>query len=262
MYPINLGTTFMLQEVVSGTGVFDGTEQGRAFITVNPLDGVDARVIVRAKRYGTLSNAYNVLFIDPGAGVNYPTTRVALNGTTIEVRLRRTTVALQATAAEVAAAINAFADFAFPVVADPDPAGTGLGVVSAAGPTALASGQDASFVDLKGQQFKWTRAPNTNGGLFYFEQEDTLIVRSMLANMVVIGSTPFKIQRVNLTSGLAALSAEKAPIFDRTLTPAAPDIGVTDVRIILLPYQALFVTCAATGLVQMDARREARFPYL
>lgn len=260
-FPIQLGVPFLVQEVVSGTGVFDGTEQGRASVTVNPLDGINSRVIVRAKRYGSAFNAYTVKTVDPGVGINYPATTVALVGSLVEIKLRRTVISIQATAAEVATAVNAFSSFSFPVCAEADPAGSGAGIVSAAGPVSLAGGQDPAFGPDPNGQFKWVRAPNTNGGFFFFEQDEPIVLRKFEARMLVtVNPTPIKFEVVNLNAARRPIMAERGLLLEADMTPSQPYVSMNDIRDVLLPFQAILVTCTVTGFVRFSVQREGKFP--
>jgi hypothetical protein len=261
MYPITLGDTFSVQQSVTGTGVFNGTDFARARVTLGPFGGGGV-IRFAARLYGTPSNAYSVQLVDPGAGVAYPATTVEQNGSVIKVHLRRSTIAILATPGEVAIAINAQMNFAFPLRAF---AQVDTGVCDAVAATPLTSGADPSEIlgdELyPNQLFKWVRV-NLDGGYFHFEQREPILVRQFEAKMILSFPTTLKWSIVNLTADFMNITAEKIPVFVQDLTLAAPDITVTDVRIPLMFNQALVCDCAAAGLVRVVARREARFPYL
>jgi hypothetical protein len=264
MYPVLLGSSFQVQQVVSGTGVFDQTEQGRAGVTIG---SGSAQIKLKAKLLGTAPNALTVVFLDTGAGTT-TILSVAQVGTVITVKLGRTVGGLTSTAVAVAQALNDF--MAPPGFQQPLRAtygGDGSGIVQPTGsPAALTGGIDPA-IDPSGTQFNYIWAPNTNGGFFYFENDDFLIIRDLQANFPTIGGGTSHLQflRVNLDQGLNPIAGSGIPVFESDVSPAFPAIGVTDVRIPLLPFQALtvvFTVGSSAGTIRMIARREARFPYL
>lgn len=263
MYPLSNGATFLVQQSMAaspGTSVFDGSDYGRAQLALFGGGSANGRLWFRAKRYGTSANALMVALINPGGTL--ATTTASLTGTLIDVRLRTTSGVIQATAAEVANAVNAVRSFGFPVVADYDRTTSGNGVVSAVAGTYLSGGVDPR-VEGDQTQYKWDLPMNSNGGLIYFEQERPVIIREMGANFPTIGGpTLFKIWKVNLTPGLGIYTAEKVPLFERTLDAGgAGDIGFSDARSPVLPNQALLVECALPGIVNFQVRLDSRFPY-
>lgn len=262
MYPITLGDTFSVQQSVAGTGIFNGTDFGRARVVLGPFAG-GGIIRVAARLYGTDANTYLIQLADPGAGLNYPATTVELVGTTILVKLRRSTFGgILATPGEVAAAINGQTAVQFPIRAF---AQVDTGICDVVAPVALTGGLNPN--DISGtpaypnQQFQWLRT-NLNGGFFHFEQEEPILVRQFEAKMLLSGPLTLTWSIVNLTRDFTAVVGEKIPVFVKDLTLAAPDITVTDVRIPLMSNQALVCDCAVAGLVRVVARREARFPYL
>lgn len=241
MYPVGLGSVFMIQHRVTGTGGFDGaTEKGRAHVTLaGPL--ATGNVIIRAKRYGTALNGYSVQFLDPGAGVTWPATTVSQNGAVISVKLRRTALGgITATADEVAAAINAFSDYPFPIAADA--ASNTPTLVQAVAATPLAGGLDPARIDPARLQYVSTFA-NTHSGVFLLENyTDVIQIRKLQFKFALSSTAHLKVQVVNLTPGLG-LTDEYGPTLDFDLTPTIDDYGVTDLRDPLLPYQALTIQC-------------------
>lgn len=260
MYLLSNGSTFLVQQamaVVPGTSVFNGTEYGRASLAV-PGGAANQSLWFRAKRYGASANSIMVALVNPGGTL--ATTTATLTGTLVEVRLRTTAGVVQATAAEVAAAVNAVALYGFPVVADYDRSTLGNGVVSAAAGVLLTGGVNPR-VEGQQSQFKWDLPLNQNGGLFYFEQEVPIVIRQMGADFPTIaGPTPFKIWIVNMTPGLGFYTAEKVPLFERVLDAGGlGDIGFSDGRSPLLPNQALRVECALPGIVTFHLRMDSGF---
>jgi hypothetical protein len=267
MYPAAFGS-FMVQQVLSGAGVYDGTEFGRAkcqIPTGSPPDP-NAVVLLASKTYGVAANAITTSLIDRGAGITVPATQVVQSGSVIEVFLQRdATLGLQARAVDVVNAINAYRNFTFPVRAKYG--GTGLGVMAAtSSPVALNSvktGEDPAFgpADAGGlaNVFKWTRPSGQHGGFFYFEHTDDIIVRQMEFNFTLSSNLPLKVYRVNLDDGLEPITAEKIAIFEADMSPLQPQIAVSDVRILLHPYQAILVECAAPGTARIDVARAGAF---
>jgi hypothetical protein len=141
MYPAALGTSFVVQQEVSGSGQFTGAEYGRARLTVPNVD-TNAVVRVAARLFGSLANALLVEFIDRGAGNTVSATFVEQVGTSIRVYLRRGASGVPlATAAEVAAVINDYARYtSIPISAVAG--GTGLGFCTAVAPALLTGGRN------------------------------------------------------------------------------------------------------------------------
>lgn len=263
MYPLSNGTTFLVQQATAaspGTSVFNATDYGRAGLALFGGGPANGRLTFRAKRYGVNANSLFVTLINPGG--TYPATTVTLNGSVIEIRLRCASGVISATAKDVADTVNAVTGYAFPVVADYDRTTAGDGLVTAVASTALTDGVDPR-IEGKSRLYKWDLPININGGLFYFEQEDQIVVLQMGARFPTLAApTSFKIWTVNLTPGLGIYTTEKVPLFERTLDTSGLDIGFTDSRSTLLPNQALLVECALPGIVTFHVSRFARTPYL
>jgi hypothetical protein len=240
-YPVSLGVDFQVTQVVSGTGVFDGTFQGKAFVQIG---SGSSGIFVIAKNYGSLQNSITVQLLDTGPGT---TTALSVSqvGEAIVVTLGRNPGGITSTAAQVAAAINAFSmnppGFAQPVRSTLT--GSGTGIVSAVGATALAGGLDP-VVDPSGRLFEWDWTVNTHGGLFYFENDDTIFIRNLQALFPSMsGTNHIQFRLINLDEGLSPISGTDIPFFETDLSPGAQtdSIGVTDVRIPVLPFQAVKV---------------------
>ncbi len=257
-YPTPLGRSYTIQQIVTGTGVFDGTHQGLASLSIGS-GGSEVRI--SAKLYGTTANSLTVAFTDAGAGQTVPSSVVTKVGTAISVKLKRTAGAITATADEVATRINAVANGVICAVAG------GTDLVSVASAANLTGGLDPTPGPDGSSRFTWEYDTNTNGGLFYFENAEDLIVREIEAKFTIGmgGSYSVVFSKVNLNSALEVVSTESIPCFVwDSLTTARPDIAENDIRIILHPYQAISVTTSADlpGLVRIGVRREAHFPYL
>jgi len=254
----------MVQQVVSGTGVFDGSEYGRAKGVITNVDP-NAVVRVSARLYGTAPNSYTIELYDAGAGIDVPATTASQQGAQIRVTLRRSgELGILATAAEVASAVN---NARTGVVATYG--GTGNGVVSAASPqpiTGTASGVDALIAGPNSELVLSYLPANTNGGFFYFEQEYTLAIRQFEAKFTVGGGTyTVTVERVNLNDNLEPVGAEAIPNYVwPAITSTEPDIAYSDGNLYLHPRQALRVMTSGGGLpgiVRFDVRRVSGYPY-
>ena len=109
MYPIQNGLSFLVQQSVTGTGVFNGSEYGRAQgrFPFAALPNSDNVVRISARLYGLEGNNYQLQLVDPGIGTNNPSTTAVIQGSRVVVTLRRSSGGgLLATAQEVADAIN------------------------------------------------------------------------------------------------------------------------------------------------------------
>lgn len=253
----------MVQQSVTGGGTFDGTAYGRALGRFPGPGGAAAANVVRisSRLMGALSNAYKLTLYDLGAGTNVPVTTAQLVGAQVLVTLRRTIMdGVLATAQEVASAINAAQ---LPVVASYEL--TGNGVVAPMVGTFidnLTSGADAALRGPNANQFIWSLPSGDDGGLFYFENREDLIVPQFeaLFSGFGAGAETVTISRENLDSNLEPISGESVPVFVwSSLTSVRPDIAFTGENIILHPYQALsvVVTGGLSGVVRFDARRAA-----
>lgn len=261
MYPIQTGNPFMVQQIVSGSGGFDGSDYGRATGIVTGSSGNNG-LQLSARLYGAHGNDYTLQLVNAGAGVAVAGTTATQSGNNVIVSLRRTTSAITATAVEVAQAINAIH-----CGLAARHTGTGLGVVAAYPTTALMSGGYEPV--LRGQpatQFLWTPAANVSAGLFFFEQEETITIRQFEAKFTISSGThSVTVSRENLDERLQPIAAESIPVFAWDhLTSTNPDIAFSDVGIIVHQNQALKVVTPSTlaGTVRFDVRKGARYPYL
>lgn len=264
MYPSAIGHKFFVQYAVSGTGAFTGAEYGRARATVDPGLGANAIVYLASRLYGAASNTLTVEYVDAGVGVTVAATTVTQLGSAIRVQLRRSTIAVLATASEVAAAINAFTAYSAPGFAVTARAGgTGATVVTAMAPVAFSGGADPL---REGSQFLWTVPTNGNAGLVHFENDVPMWVLGFSARFNVLLPGPFTVSvaRVRLDRDFTPVAGESVNWFVfGGLTPSAIDISYTDVRQIIHPGQGLLVTTSAplTGFINFDAMRAAEYPY-
>lgn len=264
MYPSAVGHKFLIQYAVSGTGALDGSEYGRARLTVDPGLGPNAIVYFASKLYGSASNALTVEYVDAGAGVTVVATTVTQVGSAIRVLLRRSAVAILATAAEVADAVNAFTAYSSPGFAVAARAGgTGASVVAAIGPLTFTGGADPTRI---GSQFLWTPPVNVNAGFVQLENPFPMWILGFSARFSVLLPGPFTVslQRVRLEADLTPILAEAVNLFIfGGLTPSAVDIAYTDVKQLIHPGQGILVTTSAplAGFFNIDVMRAAEFPY-
>lgn len=257
----------MVQQSVTGTGAYDGTQYGRAKGRF-PLSGeatINQVVRVSARLLGTQPNAYTLQFYDAGVGTPVTATHATANGSAITVTLRRkSTGSVEAVASEVALAIN---QARLGIAASYE--GDGNGVVTPMAATPIGNLQLGVDPDLRGpnaDQYIWALPLNASAGFFYFEQDAPLLVHQFeaLFSDLPSGLSSVTISRVNLDSNLEPIAGESVPIFVwENLSTARPDIAFSDVGIILHPFQALTVAAPETvpGLVRFDVRRTAGYPY-
>lgn len=264
MYPSDVGQKFLIQYTVSGTGGLTGVEYGRARRTVDPLLGSNSIVSFAAKLYGSAANALTIEYVDAGAGVVVSATTVTQTGSAIRVLLRRSAIAVLATAAEVAAAVNAFTAYNAPAFAIMALAqGTGLGLVAAIGPLAFTGGVDPA---QQGSQYLWTLPLNDNAGFVHLENSHPMWILGFSSRFNVILPGPFTVSvaRVRLEPDFTPVLAESVNLFVHAgLTPSAPDIAYTDVKQLIHPGQGLLITTSAplAGFFNIDVMRAAQFPY-
>lgn len=266
MYPSDLGRKFLVQHEISGTGALNGTEYGRARLSINPGVGAGGIVQFAAKYYGATANSITIQYIDTGAGTVVPSTTVTQVGPAITIRLARTALAITATAAQVAAAINAFTAYTAPAYAiraqADDPSSTTP--LAAAAPAAMSGGAEPSVIG--GTQFLWTLPTNAKGGFIDLENENPMWVLGFAAKFssLAAGLSTITVSRVRLDSIFRPILSEAVPIFVYpNLQTSAPDISYTDVRQVVHPGQGLLVSLsgAGVGIFNFDVTRAADFPY-
>lgn len=263
MYPTPLGLKYFVQQKISGTGTFDGTEYGRARRTVDSGVGANGIIAYAAKQLGTVGNALTIQYIDIGAGLTQAATQITQTGPVIKVILRRSSGALLATATEVAAAINAAATNLDPAYAiRARVTGTGSSVVAATSALAFTGGADPT---IDRNQYFWNVPTNGNGGFFHFEQEYPIWLLGVSGNFNVVydGEVTLNVDRVRLNDDFT-LQGESYSFFKYPcLTPNDGRISYTDVKQLVHPGQAIRVTLsvATAGYIGFDVMRAAEFPY-
>lgn len=268
MLPLNSGTLFQVsQSALDQYHHFDGSTYGRARATVISSGNTDSDVYLAARLLGTAPNAVTVEFEDDGPGIEVTTTTVSQAGSAITVNLRRSTMAVLATAKEVADALNAAAaaSKAFPLTAHYQ--GTGLGAVSAK--TALYLDNNESGVDPNPAEYNspWHWAPpvgQTFGlGVFYFENiTETVRVRSVSFFFdVTAGSNHAYISKARLDPGGTLVANTKVPLVEPLLLTPSVKAGSFEMDVALFPGEVLLVETdtQVIGNVFVEAQRLAVF---
>jgi len=250
MYYLENGSSVAIQHVLTGSGTANGSPLGYARLLYS-VGGVQIRF--RARRFGLAGNDLKVALVDVGAGLIIPSTSVKLlaDGVTTQVILRRNGGGITATAQEVCDAINNYLPHKpLPVLADIVAAGTLTAGLAA---TNLTGGLDP--LSAKGGLYRFAPAANVNGGLFFFEQSRPWYVET-IEGAFDGAATPLSIEvRVtNVTEALDARSGESVVNFAASLTTAPLHFSLTDLRLPLLPNQAIIVTVNAAGVVRCTAR--------
>lgn len=265
MYPLNIGETFVVQQTVTGTGVFDGTDRGRARRTITFTGGGVIRFASRT--YGAASNTYTIQMIDPGGVKTVTTVEQVTNA--IRVTLRRNGGGILATPEEIAAAVNAVPDLSFPVQAYAE---NNTGVANAVGVTPLTGGANPARIEntrgSQGSYFTWEYS-NLNAGFFGFENLDPIVVRALEFKAIGLpGATTLNWYSVPVVPDYAVrrpsefVVDEAIPIYTTELTTAEPFLHITDIRHILMPNEVLLLVTDTAGVAKVRLRREGRFPYL
>lgn len=263
MYPTPVGLKYFVQQKVTGTGTFDGTEYGRARRTVDPGVGANGIVQYAARLYGADANALTIQYVDAGAGITIAATTVTQVGPAITVILRRSSGAILATATEVAAAVNAYTSRgqgAFAIRAYVP--GTGASVVTATVALAFTGGANPT-TDVT--QYFWDIPVNGNAGFFHFEQDYPVWVLGFSANFNVLysGEITVDVTRIRLNEDFTPTGEEYSFYKYPCLTSTDGKISYTDVKQLVHPRQAMKVSIsvATTGYVGFDVQRAAEFPY-
>jgi hypothetical protein len=239
----DLAAINVLQQKLSGTGVFNGAEVGRAART---FGSGGSAVVFKARGLGADGNAIKVALIDPVR--TNPSTRVRLEGDTHKVYLRHDGSAVAATADEVALVVNNL-DLPFYV------ANGGSGTVAAASVQNLTGGLDP--VVRHSSQFRLNAATNAHGGLFYFDQEEPVRIIAVAGRFTLGGDTAVKVESVPLTAGLAAIEEEATTLHSVTIAQAVANFRY-DEEFVIHRDEALRVTISAPGVVRVFFHRVPR----
>ncbi len=239
----DLASINVLQQKLSGTGVFNGAEVGRA---VRSFGSGGSAITFKARGLGLDGNDLKIALIDPAR--SNPSTRVRLEGDTHKIYLEHDGSAVTATADEVAAFINS-ADLPFYA------ANAGSGPVAAASVQNLAGGLDPDT--RHSSQYRFIAATNGNGGLFYFDQEEPVRIIAVAGRFTLGGDTAVKVESVPLTAGLAAIEEEATTLHSGTIVQAVANFRY-DEEFVIHRDEALRVTVSAPGVVRVFFHRVPR----
>lgn len=103
------------------------------------------------------------------------------------------------------------------------------------------------------------RVENTDGGLFYFDQDRALILEQVEGKFPGGVGVTATVELINLDEGLQPLTDESSTLFSVAL-PASEDIFVGDIKVMLQKLQAVRVTCAFAGKVWLTFRQASATP--
>jgi len=107
---------------------------------------------------------------------------------------------------------------------------------------------------------------NTQLGFFSPENDDTIVLRQFEARFTIASGThTCTLWRAPMNDVFEPVVNEAVAVFIfDALTTSAPDVCLSDVRIMLPAGWCFYVTTDVhlAGIVRMDLRREAHFPYL
>lgn len=234
-----------VQQTLSGTGVFNGDEVGRASVTFGT--GA-AQVIVLARDPGAWANVFTVALVNQ-SGVNL-TLGHNLTGTVLKIYLRRNGAGILSTATEVANYINSNEALSALFAARSG----GADVVVAAAATALAGGVDAT---TDGYTYRLVEATNGHGGLFVFSHDAPIDVVRVSGRFTLGTDLPLKVQLIDVSAAFAPTEAEAFTLYTSTLTTTEPSFCLNG-PFTLNPGTALRVTIAAPGAARVTFQRSAR----
>lgn len=234
---------YCLQQTVSGTGVFSGVRLGYATYSYN---SGGAQFDVRFPHLGTDGNAYKFQMDAPPNTVPVAKTTAFFDKSskTLRVQLRGTSAAITSTAQEVVDAINGL---------DRPIYGAALvaGAVIPAGlaPVNLAGGLDPDLA--AGYAFPKLAPPaNTNGGLFYFDQNRPWKLQTV--GGALVADATLKVSIVNVDKALRVIGTAAVVLSSQNLTTPWQPTG-TRIDVPVMPGQAVQVTANTQGTVFVTA---------
>ncbi len=248
MIDFKLGGTYQLEQVLSGSGVFDGALLGYATYT-DSAGG--ASFTIRARRLGIELNTVPVRIVLPA---NNRVTRARWNGTELVVYLEAIAGVSQAQSSDVVHAVNNAESTAQSVrVSD-------LFVASVVAENLVATDDEGTLTGgmdptSYGSRHSYAPMANTHGGLFYFENDVPWVLTEIGCRFAGSGVTVSG-RIVNVTEALAMVSATEVSFWDVVTTTVYASYG--GVPRMIMPGQALLLSAASAGLVRVTARDEAR----
>ena len=239
----DLSSSLVLQQTISGTGAFDGTEVGRAVLT---LGAGNSAVTFKARKLGTDFNGFTVRMVDPQQ--DNPAEIVKFDPSTnrLEVFLRKAGGVVTSTATQVASAVSSK-----DVIVTAAYGGTGAGTV-AAGSGVLAGAIDPEVA--RNVLFKFTPIADVSGGRFTFDQTGNILVRQFEAKLGA--SVAWTLEIITLDEGLREIAAETILYSGAT----AQTVMLVNVNLVLSPLRALKFSAASTGVARLVCHKEPNFP--
>lgn len=252
---VNFGNShpYCLQHTLTGAATFSAAApRAIGYARLGYVNGA-TKLTLRAKTVGTAGNALSVQFVNPVPMTLAASVAKLETPTQVVVLLKNDGVAVTATAADVALAINRFRDTSrgtpleMPIAAGVEVAGA----VAALAATLLTGGLDPAADDSPAL-IRLTSA--ANGGLFFFEPREPMIVTEISGELT--GAVAWEVRRANVDRGLNVITGET----NRIAESAAPsnNIQLIDYPIPMMPGQAIQVIAATQGLVQVFGRRASR----
>ncbi len=225
-----------VQQKVSGAGTFDAATPVGWGVLAYTSGGVVGRF--RARERGVAGNACTIRLVDPGVAL--ATSRMQVNGSAVTVFLKRSNVAITATALEVSTLLAGYDDASkassgrvkspilFGVTTD--------AVMTALSVTPLAGGIDAVF---DAGIFKTAQTIDLNGGMINFNSPEAIEIVQVEGSAAIT-----KVEIANVDDGFNVITGEKSDDTVRYLSRS----------LYLGGNQALLITMVA-GTVRVWARR-------
>lgn len=219
--------------VLQRADAFDGTYVGRAKATLGGIELTAAQEGEDFNDYELTTNADGRVWLkDPtGAVVHYAVVDVL-------------------TLTALAAVLNTtpkFAEILRATVVTP-------GAMTSTSAT-LADGLNAQ-IEAGGSRVR-LEVTGLNGGLFYFNQRDSLVITQIEGNFPSAGGANVQVELVNLDAGLTPITGESATVYSGAL-PSTDDFCLSDMRVALNKLRAVRITCTVAGKVWISVRQEAK----
>lgn len=231
----------VLEHIVSGVAVFNGSSVGRAAVT----SGIgNSAVVFRARKLGTDFNGYKINLINPGRDNASEVVTFDPGDTRLNVVLRYAAGAVTSTSAQVATAVQTAG-----LELTATYGGTGAGVVVPA-TTALTGAIDPTIV----RNTRYSFSPAGNGGFFSFDQGGNVVVRQFEAKLSA--SVAWTLTIVNLDEGLREDTATEVQVAGNTGT----DVFISNLGLVLSPLRALKFSASAQGVARIIGHKDPNFP--
>lgn len=249
MVDLSVGGLVAIQHNINGAGTFTGAHYGYASLTYNHAG---ASFTVRAKHMGTEGNLIKFALALPVAGQSETKAYWDSHLNQVTVFCSGTGGSTSDQCQDVVDAINGL-PLNCPVVADVIVDGT---ITVAVAATALSSGDDP--VTVGNSYYKFTTG-NASAGLFYFDNATPWIIRGIQGQ--INGAVTVTVKTVSVNNILAIRGGEEATVYSATLTTNPGEFSVNDLRIPIMPGQAVAVYAAANGIVRVYANEAGKSNY-